>query len=333
MRLICPNCGAQYEVPVEVIPENGRDVQCSNCGHTWFQRHPDDDSALAEELKQPVPDAGWEPEDDDDDEDWIEPPAPPPAARSGPGSGPGPNQRPAARRDTLAEEEAAAQRGLDPSVAEVLREEAALEARRRAAEAGGLENQPDLGLEEPDEDEQARRSRQARERMARLRGEDPQAAQVAPKRQGRPVGDAGRAAAEAAASAAAGSRRELLPDVEEINQTLRASSEPRVVDSAEGREVPAEPDTSAQGGGFGRGFLLVLLLAGAAIGVYAYAPQIGAQVPPAAPYLDAYVAQVDKGRAWLDDQVAALLLTLDGMSSESAPADNPDNTQDTGTGG
>ncbi|MCK5500021.1 MAG: zinc-ribbon domain-containing protein, partial [Tritonibacter mobilis] len=37
MRLICPNCGAQYEVPEDVIPENGRDVQCSNCGDTWFQ--------------------------------------------------------------------------------------------------------------------------------------------------------------------------------------------------------------------------------------------------------------------------------------------------------
>jgi len=38
MRLVCPNCGAQYEVDDRVIPENGRDVQCSNCGHTWFQR-------------------------------------------------------------------------------------------------------------------------------------------------------------------------------------------------------------------------------------------------------------------------------------------------------
>ena len=41
MRLTCPNCGAQYEVPDEVIPDDGRDVQCSNCGDTWFQAHPD----------------------------------------------------------------------------------------------------------------------------------------------------------------------------------------------------------------------------------------------------------------------------------------------------
>lgn len=55
MRLVCPNCGAQYEVPVDVIPHDGRDVQCSSCGHTWFQPHPENDAALAEELDQ-VPD-------------------------------------------------------------------------------------------------------------------------------------------------------------------------------------------------------------------------------------------------------------------------------------
>lgn len=41
MRLICPNCDAQYEVPDDVMPAAGRDVQCSNCGQTWFQHHPD----------------------------------------------------------------------------------------------------------------------------------------------------------------------------------------------------------------------------------------------------------------------------------------------------
>lgn len=36
MRLNCPNCPAQYEVEAAQIPPAGRDVQCSNCGHTWF---------------------------------------------------------------------------------------------------------------------------------------------------------------------------------------------------------------------------------------------------------------------------------------------------------
>lgn len=37
MRLICPNCDAQYDIADDVIPEGGRDVQCSSCAHTWFQ--------------------------------------------------------------------------------------------------------------------------------------------------------------------------------------------------------------------------------------------------------------------------------------------------------
>ncbi|SFA90395.1 MJ0042 family finger-like domain-containing protein [Poseidonocella pacifica] len=37
MRLTCPNCGAEYEVPEEAIPLSGRDVQCSNCSTQWFQ--------------------------------------------------------------------------------------------------------------------------------------------------------------------------------------------------------------------------------------------------------------------------------------------------------
>ena len=36
MLIKCPNCNAQYEVPNNIIPATGRDVQCSNCSKTWF---------------------------------------------------------------------------------------------------------------------------------------------------------------------------------------------------------------------------------------------------------------------------------------------------------
>ena len=55
MRLICPNCGAQYEVDARVIPDTGRDVQCSNCGHTWFQNPAHMDNELADELGYEAP--------------------------------------------------------------------------------------------------------------------------------------------------------------------------------------------------------------------------------------------------------------------------------------
>ncbi|MDJ0821696.1 MAG: zinc-ribbon domain-containing protein [Paracoccaceae bacterium] len=289
MRLICPNCGAQYEVPVEVIPDAGRDVQCSNCGHTWFQAHPDQGGAAAEEPDDlPVGDALGEEEPEAPQEpDWAEDDTPADTQEAPPKA-----------------------RELDSAVTDVLREEREWETQQREAEREALESQPDLGLAEPDEDEAARRARQSRERMAKIRGEEPLEDDAGEDA----VTESGRAAAEAAA-AAAGSRRDLLPDVEEINQTLRASSEPRVVDSVEGREPV---DLPKQRSGFGRGFFLIVLVAAVAIGVYAYAEQIGAAVPAVAPILDSYVAGVDQARVWLDTQVGALMQILDQFSSEAA---------------
>ena len=36
MLIKCANCNAQYEVPDDIIPAAGRDVQCSSCSKTWF---------------------------------------------------------------------------------------------------------------------------------------------------------------------------------------------------------------------------------------------------------------------------------------------------------
>jgi len=38
MRLTCSNCDTQYEVEDQAIPDSGREVECSNCGHRWFQK-------------------------------------------------------------------------------------------------------------------------------------------------------------------------------------------------------------------------------------------------------------------------------------------------------
>ena len=37
MRLVCPNCDSNYEVDGSLFPEEGREVQCSNCEHKWVQ--------------------------------------------------------------------------------------------------------------------------------------------------------------------------------------------------------------------------------------------------------------------------------------------------------
>lgn len=51
MHLICSNCGAVYRVDDKVIPGVGREVQCSFCKHTWFQKH----AHLDQESGQPLP--------------------------------------------------------------------------------------------------------------------------------------------------------------------------------------------------------------------------------------------------------------------------------------
>ncbi len=128
MRLTCPNCGAQYEVPDDVIPEDGRDVQCSNCEETWFQTK-NTEAAIAE----PEPATKEEPEPE------AEPSVPEPTEASKPPAPPQPA------------EEAANTGNVDPAVANILKEEAAREADLRSREGGSLESQPDLALDPPAE--------------------------------------------------------------------------------------------------------------------------------------------------------------------------------------
>lgn len=250
MRLICPNCGAQYEVDDAVIPAQGRDVQCSNCGHTWFQppahvTETEDDFA----PEQIAPDPGQDPE----------PPEPP---------------EPDA--DTQRQE-------LDPDIARVLREEAAREAEVRKAEAEALETQGELGIDEGDA-AVSDRSAAARARMARLRGQE----------EGGPAAEAGAAIGRPPA----GSRSDLLPDVEEINSSLRPTEEREAVDQATMAPDPElKVEQSRQGGRFA--FRLILILVLIAIAVYIYAPFIAQYVPAAEPALAAYVAAVNTAREQL----------------------------------
>lgn len=252
MRLTCPNCDAQYEVPDEVIPSKGRDVQCSNCGDTWFQSH---DNPPVQPLK----------------------PAPKPDA-------------PTDETPTKAQ--------LDPSVKDILREEAALEAKIRATEIGNtLESQPNLGLDDLP-DETVRRAQEARDRMARIRGATPQPVATAEA-----ITEAvSEAVTEAEAIEKPHSRRGLLPDIEEINSSLRANGNspmpPIAAVTASGRKNKS---------GFTRGFAIVLLVAAAMLVVYVKAPQISQSFPRVDPALNAYVAGIDKARIWLDTRIGKLV--------------------------
>lgn len=307
MRLICPNCGAQYEVPDGVIPDQGRDVQCSNCGHTWFQPHPDQDADLADELGQDMsaaPDEAYiEPEysaepDDADPEPQFQDDMAEEQQDLEPEPEPEPQVDDAAADDVAEptpQNTAPARRELDPSIAELLREEAEFEARQRAAD-GGLEYQPDLGLEEPSRDEAARRAEEARRRMASRQGvDDPDPEEELDEQPS--------------------SRRELLPDIEEINSSLNADSRrpARAADHA----GPGAVLVAGAPSGFRRGFALGLLPAVLLWALYVFAAPITAKAPVLSGPIASYTQSVDKARLWLDAKAKVLLVKLDALAAAS----------------
>jgi predicted Zn finger-like uncharacterized protein len=103
MRLTCPNCGVEYELPDDALPAAGRHVQCSTCHTRWFVRATPR-AALSEEQilsrlesrrlrPVAVPDPGQPTQPDDDPGFLWEDPeaaAPAPAAEAEPDEGAAP---------------------------------------------------------------------------------------------------------------------------------------------------------------------------------------------------------------------------------------------------
>lgn len=305
MRLICPNCDAQYEVPAEVVPVEGRDVQCSNCGKTWFQHHPDH---MPEEVEEPVAEVAPPPPAPET--------APPPPAPEVAPAPPVPEVAAAEPVDPVPEEAealaatvpastGAKRRELDPAVANILRAEAEIEQEaRRKRQPEGLESQPDLGLEATEKPTPP----------------PPPPPPLADRKTATPARDAvptQRVADESVPTRAASSRRGLLPDIDEINSTLRNENTPREA------EPDAQPVVGPRGerhrrGGFRNGFLTVIILFALAFLVYFYAPQISQSVPALADPLTQYVAGVDQLRVNLDRWLISVLGSLDNLAVESS---------------
>ena len=322
MRLICPNCGAQYEVAEDAIPAEGRDVQCSNCAHTWFERpgaseaeetgetYVPPEPAPEVRVAPPAPEPEPEPTPEDDgDGDGDE--------SDGDDADEGIDETPADDTPADGPDGPPARQALSPSVAEILREEAEREATARKTEdarrkEARLETQADLGLTdgpapkrdpapvadpapesepypeaeaEPEPEPENAPKSTLSDRIARLREES---------------------AAEHDIPAATAGRRDLLPDIEEINSSLRSTAD---------RAETVEDDGPASGrkrrGGFRLGFGLVVLVAVLALLAYVLAPQISDLVPALADPLDGYVDWVDALRLRLD-------LALQDMLDEGA---------------
>jgi len=128
MLLVCPNCGAQYEVPEDHIPKKyGRDVQCSACNHTWFQTHPAQDLQPAPQAEAEDHGSSDEPSQGFDPSQASEPEV----SLEASSAGTGPQMPPLRQR-----------RSLHPSVAGVLREEAKREVEERGSNAPQVPESP-----------------------------------------------------------------------------------------------------------------------------------------------------------------------------------------------
>jgi predicted Zn finger-like uncharacterized protein len=300
MRLICPSCGAQYEVDDSVIPEAGRDVQCSNCGRAWFQvsaaqlkAQAERDAAASEEPQEEA--VVWS-EDDataqtgtphateaseeaarqtqseetpEAPEDTVATPAPDTVADAG----------------NVAEPEWKSRRkSLDDSVVNVLREEADRERRVREAEGSTVDAQAPLA---------AAAVTVVAPVVAAAQDDVPESPEEFTD-----DGD------EAVVSRA--SRRELLPDIEEINSTLRATSDR----GGEAASIDAPATLRRRRSGFRMGFSTSILIAALLLLLYVMAPTIAEKVPATASMMGSYVAAVDGMREWLDSTLRGLTASM-----------------------
>ena len=277
-------------MPADVIPAEGRDVQCSNCQETWFQTHPDTEpqTDVAQTLKEHF--AQTEPETATETQQSVTVPDPDPIddeferaldqeLDTIAGDDPEIAPAPAIRHERN-------KREIDPSVADILREEAQREREQRAAETFEHQDEFALDADEPTSDPQPKKS-----------------GYIDPK-----LDDLDEMYKDTASDAPA-SRRDLLPDIEEINSTLRRDKK------SAGKE---EPETQAQKNASGRrGFRAAIILLLLSVAVYAYADLITSNVPQLAPYLDAYVAQIDQWRAALSHQTSGFLTWLQAQADQA----------------
>lgn len=330
MRLVCPNCSAQYEVDESVIPEAGRDVQCSSCGKTWWQTRSAEDTATITTMRDVAEDAAVDTADEDA-------PAPKPSgdgAEGKPGEAAGADtdagaDTPAkptgdAARDEVEEVVAALVGGR--STAGAARSEGP-ESTRKSTDDRGPGAAPSARVRTELDDAVIDVLRQEAEREAKVRQSEPDKVETQPDlgidsagardkvaqdrmAAARGLGEEAEADAEdSTLLAAARSRGAKLPDIEEINSTLsgREKTSPRP-------PVDSTQTLRRRRRGFRTGFTLMILAAAAAGVAYIYADRIVDAAPTLAPGMESYVQMVDAARVWLNSAALNATEAIRGLT-------------------
>ncbi|MEO0904736.1 MAG: zinc-ribbon domain-containing protein, partial [Pseudomonadota bacterium] len=288
MRLICPNCGAQYEVADDAIPPGGRDVQCSNCHLSWFQTEkptvpgrkpmqltspqnpePADDVPASGEVETAEVEAAPEEE--------VVAEAPAPAA---PEKTPEPEPTPAPQR-----------KPLDDAVASILREEAALgpaaAVASSAVASSAIAKPPPTEAAKPPAPVTADETRQ---RIAQMTVDEGGTSSSARK------------SSTAADDSADAAHLRTVPSINEINATLRA----RAQASDTSGLTEAEKEEAVQRKGFRKGFFFILLLLAILVLPYIFADQITENLPQTTSFMASYVTTVDQLRVALNEMISGL---------------------------
>lgn len=324
MRLICPNCEAQYEVPDDAIPPGGRDVQCSNCQQSWFQTQkpvtparnalmlePSDPHAAPEEDaadKQPVASGLY----DDLEEDVIADNAVTEAmpdvteaaevnAEEIPSSAP----EQAALEETAPQQEAPPpQQATTPPAQAAASSDSHNEPLKRKplddAVANILREEAALGgapaatgpIASPPATETPKAAAPVTEDKTRQR------IALMTKEEG---GNAsGSQQSDIAAQTDAHMR--TIPTINEINATLRARAQASDMSGL----TEAEKYEAVQRSGFRRGFFMILIIFAILILPYIFADQIIENLPQTKDIMTSYVVMVDQIRISLGDLVNSL---------------------------
>lgn len=279
MRLICPKCDAQYNVADDAIPKGGRDVQCSTCGHTWFQ------TELSRVLSRPVSRVLSRPI--------------PTAVKSDAREPEMASSRDVAAYDVPHQHKDKSQphepkhRPVDANIARILQEEAGREhpvpasekkpATPPAPKKSETKSPPTADLEE------------TRQRIAKMTGD----------------GADDRAGGGSASLSAAANPR-AVPSMGEINAVLRSRAEHN--DNTELTE--AERYEAIRRQGFRRGFFFVAILFAVVITPYLLADEIIANLPESRETMTGYVAVIDELRAAMNTTISGIADSLRALTGQ-----------------
>jgi len=288
MLLVCPNCGAQYEVEAEVIPLEGRDVQCSTCGETWWATR---QTAPEPELEAHAqPDPGAEPQHHETAVEEEPEQAPPTESwfsrargRSEQTEDPGDPAPEPADFDTPQQEPLAKADGGDFW----LRDDGT------RPEDIHPDEDPDFEQETSPEPEPAAQPIPRRpldpEVASVLRQEAQHEAEARRTETGATTTDDQPGATKAERPAAS-----ELPDIDAINSTLAGDD-----DFDEEELLAALIEEERRRMGARRGLGIMMLLTGLIALSYVFAPAIADSVPALRPALESYVAAINEIRVWL----------------------------------